>query len=496
MNKVKRFSYKSIFIIFILIIASILLSLIFNSNFTYESKQPINTLINLLIAGVIIGFILFIKPINFKFNKITYIVLFFVVLVIQMYIFSSIMFKTGWDSMFILDDATALRDGYIDLISFDYYEIYPNNTLLFAIYYGIACFLKVFGITAKKYVILNIVLINSVISNIACLLVYRIVSKHTNNTLALISYILSIILIALCPWNVVCYSDELALIIPVLVLYIYDFVDNKYIKVIAVSLLCFLGYSLKPQSIIVVIAIIIINILNINRKNLKELICKLVIGLLIVFICSLIKDNAIRQLGFTKDSNKELGLSHFVMMGLNRDSYGAYNQMDADSSINCETKYDRNNYNLKLINQRLDSFDNVFDYIDFVSKKIVVTFNDGSFSWGKEGDFYVKDYSFNLPLSNVLKEYFYNDGSMYHIYVNLVQVMWFIVLIGCMFAVFVKDKEDVIFVLITSLVGVVLFQLIFETRARYLYVNLPLFLIMSMISINSFKLKLINKNSI
>lgn len=464
-----------------------LLSIIVNVNLDYASKQPTNIIFCLLLSLVLIIGFHFIKDIQLELDKKKKILLFIIILIIQVFLFNSILFKTGWDSSTIFDDAILLRSNASDSILFDYYSIHPNNVFICTLYYWLFSILKIFNIRDGRSLLLISTVINSILSNLSCFMVYSLLNKRTNKKYALFGYILSLLLLAFSPWNLIPYSDQLALIIPISIYYVYDKKCNLTIKLLLITLLSFIGYHLKPQSIIILIAIIIVNVFYISKEKVKIITRPLGLSLIVLLLFVVSFNQYTKSLGFIRDKDKQFDVTHYIKMGLNKETYGAFNDNDVNVSEFCESKEERIRYNSKIIKERLSDF-GLTGYFDFLSKKICITFSDGTFSWGKEGDFYREEFPNNSNISILLKDILYNEGKYFIIYSSIQTICWFIILVSITFRLFNKFifKEECILEL--TIIGIILFQLLFETRARYLLVNVPLLIVVSMIGLYSSKL--------
>lgn len=120
----------------------------------------------------------------------------------------------------------------------------------------------------------------------------------------------------------------------------------------------------------------------------------------------------------------------------------------------------RNKLNIAEIKTRLNNF-SFREYIEFLSKKLVVT---------------------------------YNDGDCYSIFVYVEHTIWLLVLIGSVFCFIRNNYQKEIIIIYITLIGLTVFQLLFETRTRYLYTNVPLYIIAFVIGINNI-MYLIKKKS-
>ena len=83
-----------------------------------------------------------------------------------------------------------------------------------------------------------------------------------------------------------------------------------------------------------------------------------------------------------------------------------------------------------------------------------------------------------------LRNYFYKDWKYNYIFKELMQIIWLLVL-SLAFLSGIKDKENKNTIIYLSLIGITLFLLIFEARARYLYCYAPLFVLAALIGLNN-----------
>jgi hypothetical protein len=100
-----------------------------------------------------------------------------------------------------------------------------------------------------------------------------------------------------------------------------------------------------------------------------------------------------------------------------------------------------------------------------------------------EGTFYAE--VFDPPLgavSTFFRKIYYYGRDYYLIYATIEQAVWLFVLAGGFLAT-LKSKysrhREAAFILAISLVGVTLFTLLFEARARYLYLYAPFYVILA-----------------
>ena len=120
----------------------------------------------------------------------------------------------------------------------------------------------------------------------------------------------------------------------------------------------------------------------------------------------------------------------------------------------------------------------------------MATYNDGTFGWSKEGTFYYQVPEDNSRITKVLRSFYYTNekGANYLVFATAEQILWLFILICICFCVLpFKTKDGVENLISLSLLGVSIFLMLFECRARYLYVFSPLFSMLAMVGLYKFR---------
>lgn len=244
----------------------------------------------------------------------------------------------------------------------------------------------------------------------------------------------------------------------------------------------FVGYLIKPTAIILLIAIFLVRFLYliINKSGFKW---KLYLFVFLVGFGSLglgwktfVKVQNIIEI----EDNKSMPITHFIMMGLNKETNGAFYGEDVEYTWQFDSTADKRNANSVVIKQRLKAM-GIKGYVQLLGKKILLTFCEGDFFWGKEGDFAKYDFDHgNLFLKNL----YYPDGDFHNIYLYYTQAVWLILLGLSGGAIAEKGNENYTLVH-CALFGIVLFLLLFEMRSRYLIPFLPFFCMAAVFGLKS-----------
>lgn len=421
------------------------------------------------------------------------ILLFFV----QMYIAYNIYFLTGWDvAGEIIPGAKLLADGDISGFStqfWEYFSRYPNNIPMI-VFYGVLLNLNAkIGIWRTQNELMSIITVNCALNAITCFLTYKITKTLLGKKASIAGFMIVVILIGISPWSVITYSDSLALAFPSMILALYikkiERPLYKWMKYMAILGLGYLGYCVKPQTLIVVIAIVVVEVIRRLSLANKRMLGRWMLIILASFIClgafKTAADYVFTIHGFERDENRTLDMTHFFMMGQNPDTKGVWSAEDINFSLAHPNTWERHKATIKKGLTRI--WDMGFPgYLEFLGEKTLTAYNDGTFAWGCEGEFWKEIYEpKNEVASPLLREIFYQGGKYYNFWTFGVQGLWLAVLllVVCNFIcrknVLNKLNDPILLVMMLSLEGLTLFQLLFEVRARYLYTYVPFFIILA-----------------
>lgn len=411
-------------------------------------------------------------------------------LIIQIIIVYLYYFRTGWDSYLIVEAAYLLSDNVkLQDWTNDYFSYYPNNIFITILFSKIIFLCKIIGIADYSYFI--ILVFQAVLNVFTGFLVFNVIKKITQNiNLSVFGYIFYVLLVGLSPWVSIPYSDSTALVLPVLMLYLYTNLDTggfKTIKIAFLSFLGILGYMLKPQTAILFISIFIISILFIRLRYIKKTVKYLTIALISMLISYFTIEIFMSSNNITVNKELEISYPHFVKMGLNNVTNGGYLSDDAGKSMSFKSTKERKEENIEVIKERLSEY-GIDGLLKHQIKKTLVTYNDGTFAWSQEGNFYWEIKEEKSRIERFFRNIYYESGSNHAIFKYIVQGVWLIILSIQPLIIFIKRKnmDNNMRVVLLSLIGLFIFESIFEARARYLYTYVPIFIVSGMIGLNGF----------
>lgn len=498
--------YKLVLFIFGIIFAIIMILLCFgDKTIKYVTKNvcPVPNWIIMLLAVVMLTALLFLS-IKFysKFSKIIDKFYFKIIMAgtilvfaVQCYISYGIYFYTGWDCEQIYINASAMAITGSDIAGNWYFLRYPNNITLLYIISVIVKIGNKFGQDYFLCIVVSIlcVAISGVFASVS------VVKLTKSKTAGIVGWVMFLLVFGFSPWLTIPYSDTYSIAIAVIIFYIYTTIsdDNPdVLKRFIIGMLAFLGMSIKPTVVIVLMAIIIMDmwkfLYDTSRRKLIKIAALLIIA--ISYILSSMIGKQIREnVGYEEDKDQQFSITHFLMMGLNEESQGMFSGDDVEYTASFDTYKEKQQANIKEVKERLSDM-GFGGCMQLLAEKTLINYNDGTFAWGGEGNFYseiLEDKS--MPFIEELRSFYYGDGDNYEIFMILSQLIWLAVLISISGVLIKNDdiNQNYITVLLMSIVGITVFLYMFEARARYLICYLPLYVVCAVVGLYNIRQKLI-----
>lgn len=427
----------------------------------------------------------FLSPRGNWIANIVFALLFVCVYFINARITREIAFKLPWDIMVVRGAAYEVAKGK-DIGYFYYLSTYSNNIPI--VYILGRLFRKAREIADYPYAADFIWMqVNcfwfSVGGCFSCLLVKKLTNKLVPTVLVFLLYLA---LVGSSPWKMAPYTDTYGMVFPVMCIYFYICYQNS--KKTAVKLLYLLlsllsgvsGGFIKPSIYIVVIAVAAVELVRIfagKRSEWKFLGVEILLFLFLMFAQKECKNYIIDEIGLDFNEEIEADWRHYFMMGLNEENTGSYHS--ADTTVFGEfqfSKADRQTACIERAAARLRER-GVLGTIWFWIRKMTMTFNDGSFGWGCEVwiDDYYWDLSSNSAFTLLMRDIFWVNNRYTGRYNTFCQLVWIFCMTGFPGICLCKREErDKYIIFIVTFLGIFLYQMLFEARARYLFPFLPL----------------------
>lgn len=506
-NRIQNFIQQAIAIIFSILFAVALINAIF-----FNKTVGINyNIIFMLVGTIIIYIIMFVFYYLYKKNnksflerkpkKIDYFLVVTIIFFIQFILAKFTYARYGWDCGKVISDVYGLINS--GKFEFLYYAQYPNNIGIFIIIKNVIEIAKYFVDVQIIYnCFLSAMIFNIIMVDIASIFTFLTIKKVIGNKSAYLSLIFIFPLMLFSPYINIPYTDTISMVFPIIILYLYICIKElpkerikKYILSFLLGMLMLIGVFIKPTVIIMPIAIIIIGILNLNKEKLKNIVYSIIVMIFFIMGCGIsylgynIQKNQIFGELISKQAQEDFKRSytHFLMMGMqerqndvigdgkNQTLYGTYNVQDDLNTYSIKGYKEKQEYNLKIIKERLKNF-GIIGYIKFLYNKANWILSDGTFYYGYEGTWIVDGYQNQNKVAKIVQKFITVDSKAYkYITANIMQISWLIILFGLMLS-YSKEKNEYLDIGKLAIIGIILFILIFEGRARYLVNYIPIFI--------------------
>lgn len=289
-------------------------------------------------------------------------------------------------------------------------------------------------------------------------------------------------------WISIPYSDTYSILFPILCIWLYcnQTTKKEYLIWGLIGFFGWVGSYIKPT---VLLILLVLTALELWHKlwNLKEdgvaaglkrmAIWAAVTGLAVLLAMG-VNAAARTKMGCTPEEGRKFTPIHYLMMGLNYKTGGTYDQWDVNFSVVEQSVEARNAKDLAEIRYRLSAM-GVKGFGAHLTRKLLTNFNDGTFAWGNEGEFYWHIPENNSRTATLLRNYYYEDRSAYPLFQIVTQAFWILVLCMACCMIF-KDREGTDerkAAVVLGIIAISCFVMVFEARARYLYLYAPLFIL-------------------
>lgn len=397
-------------------------------------------------------------------------------------------FKSGWDVQFVTGE--TVNPGY--------FSMYPNNLFLL----GLFAHLQVFAIhlgVIDKY--LPLVIGSGVCLTVSMVLVTYAARKAAGYRAGYCTLVLSFICIGLTPWMLIPYSDTYAMPFTTAILWAYLCIADSKWRWGFIVFLTAIGYQIKPTVIFACAALVFVALFSRKRAGFPCLstIKTMRTGLLrrwlsVVAACIFSLGLAFGTSQFLKNGNPSadpeasFGVAHFLMLGANTATDGVYSHDDANFSMRYDSRAARNAADLRVWRERLAEM-GPYRLMKHLVKKSLINYDDGTFAWGQEGNFFMDTYGRSELIKSIYGIDDVRGGQVLVTrsvrYAPAAHALWLLVLIGCVLSLLGSPtKTD--FVVCASLLMLSMFLLVFECRARYLLLYLPYYVLLGVIGWSRF----------
>lgn len=469
----------------------------YNPGLKLSTRLPNQVLLLIALVGMAFCIFLFWKfkdvVLSYRANWITngiLALLFFSLYFVNVWIAKEVGFYPPWDIMVTRGTAYEVANerplGY-----FYYLSIYSNNIPISYILGRL--YRKAMEMQSYPYFYEFIwIQVNCALISIAGFFSCLLVKKMTKKLMPVIAiFFLYLVLVGISPWKIAPYTDTYGLIFPIICIYFYvcyrkaERFWSKYLCILLSIVVGMFGGFIKPNLYIVVIAILgneFICFLADYKKKWQFILTELILIVVLAVGCKAYRNHIINEIGLDFNEEIEASWHCYFYMGLNEEATGSHNG-DVGAIIGefQTSKSDRNKAALERAVERIKDR-GFWGSIYFYLRKMVMTFNDGLFGWKTEVWIY-EEYpaviAGNTALTQRLRSIFRDNELKFDVagYNALCQLAWIFSIIGipgiCMCKGKKREEYDIF---IICFLGIFFYQMLFEARARYLFVFLPILL--------------------
>lgn len=393
-----------------------------------------------------------------------------------------IYFQTGWDVSIVTGMAAKIAHGE-GIGDFYYYSQYVNNivvTYLLSLVWKISILL---GMEGRAYYLCIAAGCTAV--TLAGEFTALSIRKATGSGAAgLAGFGILTVTAGLSPWITVPYTDVYSILFPALTFYLYISArlakKNALWLWLGAGLAGGLGYLIKPSAGIVLIAVVLLELWRLATGEAGKR--KQSLWALGAVLCAMVLTLGMKRymtyaVGCELKEDLRFTFAHYLMLGLNGETKGSYSSEDYGFSSSFDTVEERKNANLQEACRRLKEYGPA-GYADFLMRKLLLNYNDGTFSWWMEGGFHGKDPGHTpSALQEQIRNLFYGDREGYPVYATIAQGIWLMVLTALAGMILPEKGKRAVGqdVVMLSLIGIFFFVMLFEARARYLFCMLPMY---------------------
>lgn len=449
------------------------------------------------------------KLLKKKISKLKIIIALIIILIIQAFIIYLACAKYSWDCGKLVQNAMSfVQNGEPSDVL--YFSRFTNNIEVVIIFKYVLTIANFFVNITEQNSFIILTIFNALIVDISALITFLTIRQILGNIRANFSLIFILPLIIFSPYILLPYTDTITMIFPISLLYIYiNIKKNRKIKkallIILFGFLTIMGSYIKPTVLIMTIAIGIIELLNIsnNIKEINFIKLKKHISIILLFFLGIGIGYSIyscqKNLNFGKFIKDEdyyknsIPFTHFLMIGMQEDNinnngkrtYGAYNNNDYIKTLSTSGYKEKQYLNMLVVKDRLNKF-GFFGYLKYLYNKANWILSDGTFFYGFEGSWIEGDYFNTSDIARTFQRYIKVGTEEYNnVTANIMEIAWTLILLGLVFSF---ERKNEINISKLAIIGLVIFILLFEGRARYLVNYIPIFILVGIYGLsNSFK---------
>lgn len=490
LDKLKNIFYKIILIILAVFVAYVCYCSVFKIYGTQEELKPIIIIIGtiFMIIGLICVKRIIDKIDDKKINIIAIIlsIVFFILMSLIGNIYSSI---PTYDLSSVITEAYNMIENGGKINTSGYLAMATNQTPITILIYIIFKIASIIGLSGNAIMGFATV-INSLFIAITAYFSYLSVKKMKNSKAGLITLLFFVINPIFYLYSSYFYTDTMCMPFTAISMYLMICViktselKRKVIYSVVAGLVLSIGFEIRVVLGILIVGFILGQILNKEpiKNKVITIIC-IILGFMFgVGMFSIFS----KQFGVIENNNKELPITHYLMLGLNSESDGRWNLQDFNYTTSRDTHEEKVDANIQEIGNRLKKY-GISGYLDLLINKLEVNWSNG-------------DYDYLSKLNNVVKEkkrgYEYVEGNKILFILYYLQICKVVLFVLFLVSIIAEIRRNTNFKYIyISIFGMFIFYLFWEVLSRYSLTCLPWIIMLIYIGIEKLQ-KIVESNEI
>lgn len=419
----------------------------------------------------------------------------------QLLIISGAWFETGWD-------VAMLTDFHGRAAQAEYLSTYPNQWFLAGLFSLAGPLAEQAGV--EPYLAFTVAGALGVAASVgATAYIGRALAGPVAGACA---FAAAWVLLGLNPNILVPYSDAYGMLCPTVVLFAYTVVRSRPLRWALIPFATYVGYCIKPTAVFAAAAIVAVEgvaaLGRIRHRRAaalspgrhfrtgpgalaarraegarRSLACAL-LGALSLAVALAVVGAVERQAVFEVDENRAVGIPHYLMMGFNEEYNGVYSPDDFAFTASFPTVGERTEANLSVWWDRVVGMGPV-GIGKLFAKKAMLSYGEGAFTWRDwyfervHGDNALIRSLYGIPDAQQAPSKLKPDDVVPWAWGA--QVIWFGALIGIVLACAARRADRREAAVCCALLMLSAFLLVFECRARYLFLFGPWFVVLGAI---------------
>ena len=447
----------------------------------------------------------------------------------QLYVIRGGWFKTDWDvgGLVLVADPQSIQP---------YLSRYPNQLFLYGLFRAIAA-LGLAHNVPDTY--LSLIAGGALCVTLAVGFAAHAARHLGGIRCGVASLVVLCVLVGASPWILVPYSDAYGILCPAIALWCYTAHRDRATGWLGLAFFSVVGYAIKPTSIFILAAAVFVAALQaaehawrrrharrggamdgtatttvdgtssetgdtaapgsdtavgdgslanpdsdalIARKTRARRCAPFVAAVLAGALAAHLVTGAVADAQVDVDPDLSFSMTHFLMMGLNTETGGIFSHSDVAWSKDFTTAEKRSAMDVDVWKQRMRAL-GPLGLANLYHQKLLTAFADGTFAWGQEGKFWIE-----LKGHDKAVRRYYGIGTFDpqeptaksgRTFMVVAQTLWLGSLAGVALLPFVHRPRAQTVAPLLAISALGLFLMVFETRARYVYLYSPYFVILA-----------------